>query len=34
MNKGYRSASYAIELRDTGDYGFLLPPDQVILQAA
>ncbi|XP_065833344.1 carboxypeptidase B-like isoform X2 [Oscarella lobularis] len=30
MNKGYRSASYAIELRDTGDYGFLLPPDQII----
>ena len=28
-NKGYRAASYTIELRDTGSYGFLLPPDQV-----
>lgn len=25
----YRSAGYTIELRDTGQYGFLLPPDQV-----
>ena len=22
--------SYAMELRDTGEYGFLLPPDQII----
>ena len=22
--------SYAMELRDTGDYGVLLPPDQII----
>lgn len=25
----YRSTGYTIELRDTGQYGFLLPPDQV-----
>ena len=25
----FRSAGYTIELRDTGEYGFLLPPDQV-----
>ena len=25
----YRSAGYTIELRDTGQYGFLLPPEQV-----
>lgn len=25
----YRSAGYTIELRDTGQYGFLLPPTQV-----
>ena len=25
----FRAASYVIELRDTGTYGFLLPPDQV-----
>lgn len=25
----HRSAGYTIELRDTGQYGFLLPPDQV-----
>lgn len=29
-NKGIRSASICIELRDTGEpYGFLLPADQV-----
>ena len=28
-NDGYRAAGYTIELRDTGEYGFLLPPDQV-----
>ena len=28
-NKGYRVASYTIELRDTGRYGFELPPAQV-----
>jgi len=22
--------SYGVELRDKGDYGFLLPPDQII----
>ena len=26
----YRAAGYTIELRDTGAYGFQLPPDQVI----
>ena len=25
----FRAAGYTIELRDTGFYGFLLPPDQV-----
>ena len=30
-NQGYRAAGFTIELRDTGQYGFLLPPDQVIL---
>ncbi len=25
----YRSAGYSIQLRDTGKYGFLLPPGQV-----
>lgn len=29
-NGGYRAASFTIELRDTGAYGFLLPPDQII----
>ncbi|XP_065833342.1 carboxypeptidase B-like isoform X1 [Oscarella lobularis] len=29
-NRGYRAAGYTIELRDTGQYGFLLPPDQII----
>lgn len=29
-NKGYRSASYTIELRDTGKQGFLLSPTQII----
>ena len=29
MNDGYRAAGFTIELRDTGQYGFLLPPDQV-----
>ena len=28
-NEGYRAAGYTFELRDTGDYGFELPPDQV-----
>jgi hypothetical protein len=28
-NGEYRAAAYTIELRDTGYYGFLLPPDQV-----
>ena len=28
-NGGYRAAGYTISLRDTGEYGFLLPPDQV-----
>ncbi len=28
-NGDYRSASYTIELPDTGQYGFLLPPSQV-----
>ena len=28
-NEGYRAASYTMELRDTGEYGFILPPDQV-----
>lgn len=30
-NDGYRAAGFTIELRDTGQYGFLLPPDQVRL---
>ena len=25
----YQAAPYTFELRDTGQYGFLLPPDQV-----
>ncbi|XP_065833345.1 uncharacterized protein [Oscarella lobularis] len=29
-NRGYRAAGYTIELRDTGQYGFLLPPQQII----
>eukprot|EP00118_Oscarella_pearsei_P024469 m.306135 g.306135 ORF g.306135 m.306135 type:complete len:430 (+) comp40995_c0_seq1:1471-2760(+) len=29
-NRGYRAAGYTIELRDTGQYGFLLPADQII----
>ena len=28
-NDGYRAAGFTIELRDTGTYGFLLPPSQV-----
>ncbi len=30
-NKGYRAAGYTIELRDRGQYAFLLPPDQVYM---
>ena len=29
VNNEYRAAGYTIELRDTGEYGFELPPDQV-----
>lgn len=29
----FRAAGYTIELRDTGFYGFLLPPDQVTMHA-
>lgn len=29
-NGGYRAAGFTIELRDTGRYGFQLPPDQII----
>ncbi|KJE93156.1 carboxypeptidase [Capsaspora owczarzaki ATCC 30864] len=29
-NKGYRAASYTIELRDTGKQGFLLSPTQIV----
>ena len=29
QNKGFRAAGITIELRDTGQYGFLLPPVQV-----
>ena len=28
-NNEYRAAGYTIELRDIGQYGFQLPPDQV-----
>ena len=28
-NGDYRAAAYTIELRDTGEYGFALPPEQV-----
>ena len=28
-NGEYRAAGYTVELRDTGQYGFLLPPEQV-----
>lgn len=28
-NGEYRAASYTIELRDTGRYGFILPPSEV-----
>ena len=28
-NNEYRAAGFTIELRDTGQYGFQLPPDQV-----
>lgn len=30
----YRPASYTIELRDTGEYAFFLPPEQVSSTAA
>lgn len=30
-NGDYHSAGFTIELRDDGQYGFLLPPDQVII---
>lgn len=29
-NGGYRSAAFVIELRDKGEYGFLLPAEQII----
>ena len=29
VNNDYRAAGITIELRDTGRYGFQLPPDQV-----
>ena len=29
VNNNYRAAGIAIELRDTGQYGFVLPPSQV-----
>ena len=29
VNNAFRAAGFVIELRDTGEYGFLLPPDQV-----
>jgi len=29
-NLGFRAAGYTIELRDTGRYGFLLPPSEII----
>jgi murein tripeptide amidase MpaA len=31
-NQGYKAAGYTIELRDTGDYGFQLPANQIIPQ--
>ena len=31
MNNKYRAAGYTIELRDTGTYGFVLPPDQACI---
>jgi len=31
-NRGYKAAGYTIELRDTGNYGFQLPPSQIIPQ--
>ena len=30
LNQGFRAAGYTIELRDTGRYGFQLPPEQII----
>ena len=29
-NKGYRTASYTIELRDDGKYQFILPAEQIL----
>lgn len=29
INNDFRAAGFTIELRDTGQHGFLLPPDQV-----
>jgi len=30
VNNEFRAAAYTIELRDTGEYGFVLPPDLVL----
>ena len=29
-NSGYKAAAYTVELRKDGDYGFFLPPDQIV----
>jgi len=31
-NRGYKAAGYTIELRDTGNFGFQLPPNQITPQ--